>query len=119
MKSTEKHIVNFIFSTAIFLVFGNVLLAHGAIADNGKATVISALQDEDQGKPFVFDAIAVGEVSQTVSQHEYLGLDLAGSIFAHQNVVYARFSSNYKCYYSSKDKRELIFKHLFPFHFFW
>ncbi|MCZ4317828.1 hypothetical protein O4H26_02390 [Aequorivita viscosa] len=119
MKHIEKHINRLFISIAIFLVFGNVVFAHEAITINSQLAVLSELQDEDQGKPFVFDAISVGEVSQTVSQNEYLGLDLGGAFVTHQNLPFAHASLNYKCYYASKDKRELIFKHLFPFHFYW
>jgi hypothetical protein len=119
VKHIEKQINKFLVSVAVFLVFGNVVFAHEAISDNSQVAVLSELQDEEQGKPFVFDAISIGEVSQTVSQNEYLGLDLVAAFLTHQNLPFALVSSNYECYYSSKDKRELIFKHLFPFHFFW
>ncbi|TXD70406.1 hypothetical protein [Aequorivita lipolytica] len=119
MKSIEKHINKLLVSVTVFLVFGNVAVANEVLSANSKTAVISELQEEDHGKPFIFNEVYLGEVSQTVSQNEYLGLDLAKTTVSHQNFSFARVSSNYSCFYSSKDKRELIFRHIFPFHFFW
>ncbi len=118
MKNVEKHISRLLVSIAILLVFGNVAFAAETTVNN-KATKISALQHDDNGKPFVFNEVSISEVSQTVSQNEYLGLDLFGTHCSNQDFSFARISSLYNSSYSLKDKRELIFQHLFPFHFFW
>ncbi|MBG44828.1 MAG: hypothetical protein CL530_12760 [Aequorivita sp.] len=118
MKHVEKHIGRLLFSIAITLVFGNVAFASKAIADSNRNAVISEFQNDNQ-KPLLFNEISVGEVSQIVSQNEYLGLGLFGTFYSNQDFSYARASSSVNASYSIKDKRKLIFRHLFPFHFFW
>ncbi len=118
MKHVEKHISKLLVSIAILLVFGNVAFA-GEIVVKHKATEISAVQHNEHGKPFVFNKLSIGESSQTVSQNEYLGLGLFGVFYSNQDFSFAHVSSLYNSSYSLKDKRELIFRHLFPFHFFW
>ncbi|WP_111878747.1 hypothetical protein [Aequorivita sp. CIP111184] len=118
MKNVEKHISKLLVSIAILLVFGNIAFAAETLVNN-KTTEISAVQHDDHGKPFIFNEVSVGEVSQTVSQNEYLGLGLFGLFYPSQDFSNARISSLYNSSYSLKDKRELIFRHLFPFHFFW
>lgn len=115
----EKHIGNLLVAAAVFLVFGNVATAGEILQLDDKSAIVSGLQEENHDKPFVFNDLATGEVSQTVSQNEYLGLDFVRGYVANQNFSLASVSSNYNCFYSSKDKRELIFRHIFPFHFFW
>lgn len=119
MKLLEKHISNLFVALAIFLVFGNAANAHVVYQENSKLAVISELQDENKGKPVVYDALTIGEVSQTISKNEYLGLNFVAPPAENQNFISAHEFPVIHCYYSSKDKRELIFKHLFPFHFFW
>ncbi|QQX77502.1 MULTISPECIES: hypothetical protein [Aequorivita] len=118
MKHVEKHIGRLLVSFAILLVFGNLAFA-GETVVKSKTTKISALQHNDHGKPFVFNEIAVGETSQTVSQNEYLGFGLFGTLYSNQDFSFSNVPSLFTSSYSEKDKRELIFRHLFPFHFFW
>ncbi len=118
MKHVEKHINKLLASIAILLVFGNVAFAAETVV-NHKAIEISAVHHENHGKPFVFNEVSIGEFSQTVTQNEYLGLDLFGIHYSNQDYSFARTSSLVNSSYSLKDKRELIFRHLFPFHFFW
>ncbi|MBF32032.1 MAG: hypothetical protein CL529_12780 [Aequorivita sp.] len=87
-------------------------------SEKSKNTVVSELQKDDH-KPFVFNEISIGEVSQTVSQNEYLGLGLFGTFYSNQDFSFVRESSLISSSFTLKDKRELIFRHLFPFHFFW
>jgi len=118
VKHVEKHIGRLLVSIAILLVFGNLAFAGETVVKN-KTTKISALQHNDHGKPFVFNEISIGEASQTVSQNEYLGLGLFGTFYSNQDFSFTNVSSLFNSSYSVKDKRELIFRHLFPFHFFW
>lgn len=118
MKRVEKHIGRLLVWIAMFLVSGNVVSAAESFSDNTKAAIVSELQKDDN-KPFVYHEISTGEASQTVSQNEYLGLGLFGMLYSGQDFSYARVSSLNISSYSLKDKRELIFRHLFPFHFFW
>ncbi|TXD74885.1 hypothetical protein [Aequorivita antarctica] len=118
MNTVEKYIGRLLLSMAVFLVFGNVALASETFTYKGKTAAISELQNDDQ-KPFVFNEVSIGEVSQTVSQNEYTGLGFNGMFNSSQDFSDARVSSLYNSSYLLKDKRELIFRHLFPFHFFW
>ncbi|MAB57458.1 MAG: hypothetical protein CL524_07900 [Aequorivita sp.] len=118
MKHVEKHISRLLVSIAVFLVFGNVAFAAETFSEKSKNTVVSELQKDDH-KPFVFNEISIGEVSQTVSQNEYLGLGLFGTFYSNQDFSFVRESSLISSSFTLKDKRELIFRHLFPFHFFW
>lgn len=118
MKTVEKHIGRLLVSIAIFLVFGNVTFAGETFADKDTTTVISEFQNDGQ-KPFVFNETSIGEVSQIVSHNEYIGLGFYGMFSSSQDFLYARVSTLFNSSFSSKDKRELIFRHLFPFHFFW
>ncbi len=101
------------------MVLGNAANARVVYSESDKLAEITQLQNENKSQPFVFDALTIGEGSQTISQNEYLGLNFVAPNASHQNFVCAHVASVNHCYYSSKDKRELIFKHLFPFHFFW
>ncbi|MCB0466417.1 MAG: hypothetical protein KDC78_12205 [Aequorivita sp.] len=118
MKHVEKHIGRLLVSIAITLVFGNVAFA-GETVVKKKASEISALQQNDHGKPFVFNEVSIGEISQTASQNEYWGPELFGTFYSNQDFSFARVASLFNSSYSVKDKREFIFQHLFPFHFFW
>ncbi|HET8803415.1 MAG TPA: hypothetical protein VFM72_02465 [Aequorivita sp.] len=118
MKRVEKHIGRLLVWIVFFLVTGNVAFAAESFSDKAKTTIVSELQKDDN-KPFVYHEISIGEASQTVSQNEYLGLGLFGVFFSGQDFSFARVSISYNSSYSLKDKRELIFQHLFPFHFFW
>ncbi len=118
VKTVEKHIGRLLVSIAVFLVFGNLALASEAFTENNKTGAISELQNDDQ-KPFVFNEVSIGEVSQTVSQNEYTGLGFYGMFSSSQDFSHARISPLLNSSFSLKDKRELIFRHLFPFHFFW
>ncbi|MBK5212705.1 MAG: hypothetical protein JJE55_03460 [Flavobacteriaceae bacterium] len=118
MKHVEKHISSLLVSIAILLVFGNVAFASEGFSDKSRSAIVSELQKDDH-KPFVFHEISIGEVSQTVSQNEYTGLGFYGTFCSNQNFSFVHVSSLYNSSYSLKDKRELIFRHLFPFHFFW
>lgn len=118
MKSIEKHIGKLFVSIAILLVFGNRSFAAETFSDKAKSIVVSEIHNNGQ-KPFVFNEISIGEVSQTVSQNEYMGLGLFGIFYSNQDFTYSRVSSAYNPSYFIKDKRKLIFRHLFPFHFFW
>lgn len=118
MKLCGKYISRLFLSIALVLVFGNVAFASEAIADKNRTAVISEFQNDNQ-KPLVFNEISVGEVSQIVSQNEYSGLDFYGLFNSGRDFSYLRASSSVNSSYFLKDKRELIFRHLFPFHFFW
>lgn len=118
MKRAEKHISTFLISIAIFLVFGNLAFANVTFEKN-IATEISALQDDERGKPFVFDEVSISKVSPTVSQNEYLGPEFVGILYSSKDFRFDQVPSLFTCSYSLKDKRELIFQYLFPFHFFW
>jgi hypothetical protein len=118
VKSVEKHIGKFVFSIAILLAFGNVSFAEEGFSDKAKNSILSELQNNDQ-EPLVFHEISIGDASQTISHNEYLGLGFVGMFYSGQDFSFARHSSLYNSSYSLKDKRELIFRHLFPFHFFW
>jgi len=89
-----------------------------SFSEKNKSTVVSELQKDEQ-KPFVFNEISIGEASQTVSQNEYLGVGFFGSFYSNQDFPFSRVSLSINSSFSLKDKRELIFRHLFPFHFFW
>jgi len=119
VKFIEKHINKLLVSIAIFLVFGNMAFAAGGFSNTSKSAVISEFQDTDPVKPFIFNELSIGEASQTVSQNEYLGLGLFGIFYSNHDFSSAHISSLYNSSYSLKDKRELIFRNLFPFHFFW
>lgn len=119
VKHVEIHISRLLVAIAVLLVFGNVAIASEAFSGKAKVSVVDYLNHDDNNKPFIFNEVSVGEVSQTVSQNEYLGLNFYGSFCSNQNFSFARVSSKFNSSYSSKDKRELIFRHLFPFHFFW
>ncbi len=118
MKRFDKHIVSLLFSIAVYLVFGNTLMAAEAFPVTEKATVVSSF-DDGNDKPIVFDTISLGEASQFVSHNEYLGLDFVQALQSNHNFTFAHLLSNFDASYSLKDKRALIFKHLYPFHFFW
>tara|TARA_A100001391_G_C5031222_1_gene268426 strand:- start:821 stop:1177 length:357 start_codon:yes stop_codon:yes gene_type:complete len=118
VKLVEKHISRLLVSIAVFLVFGNVAFAYESFSERTKSTVVSELQKDDHN-PFVFNEISIGEVSQTVSQNEYLGLGLFGTFYSNQDFSFVRESSLINSSFTLEDKRELIFRHLFPFHFFW
>ncbi|WP_042491721.1 hypothetical protein [Aequorivita sublithincola] len=119
MKLAEKHIGTFLISIAIFLVFGNVAIAAETFSTENKAAIVEVFQNDDNGKPFVFDEICIGEISQTVSQNEYAGFGFLGIFYSSKDFPNAKVTSLLKCSYSSIDKREIIFQYLFPFHFFW
>ncbi len=118
MKRVEKHIGRLLVWIAMFLVSGNVAFAAESLSDKAKTTIVSELQKNDN-TPFVYHEISIGEASQTVSQNEYLGLGLFGMFYSGQDFSFARVSILNNSSYSLKDKRELIFQYLFPFHFFW
>jgi hypothetical protein len=118
VKHVEKHISRLLVSIAVLLVFGNVAFAAEDFSDKSDSSIVSKLQTQDQ-KPFIFNEIAIGEVSQTISQNEYLGLGLLGMFYSNQDFSFANVSLANNSSYFIKDKRELIFRHLFPFHFFW
>ena len=118
MKHVEKHISRLLVSIAIFLVFGNVAFAGEGFDTKPKSLVTSEFQPDDQ-KPFLLHEISIGEASQTVSHNEYLGLGFVGMHFSGQDFTFADVSNLFNSSYSLKDKRELIFQYLFPFHFFW
>ncbi|MDN3723214.1 hypothetical protein QRD02_02375 [Aequorivita sp. SDUM287046] len=109
----------FLISIAILLVFGNLSFANLSFDGKEKTTVISDLQTDENGKPFVFNEISIGEASQTVSQNEYLGFGIGAIFSSNQNFSLTRDYSIIHSSFILKDKRELIFRHLFPFHFFW
>jgi len=119
VKTVEKHIGKLFVSIAILLVFGNVSFANESIESKEKASIVSELQKDDQSKPFIFDGISIGKASQTVSQHEYIGLGFFGIYYSNRHFSFAQKSSLFNSSFTFKDKRELIFRHLFPFHFFW
>ncbi|MDP2687262.1 MAG: hypothetical protein Q8O62_08575 [Aequorivita sp.] len=118
MKHVEKHIGRLLVWIAMFLVSGNVAFATESFSHKAKIAIVSELQKNDN-KPFVYHEISIGEASQTVSQNEYLGLGLFGMFYSGQDFSFARVSLLNISSYSLKDKRELIFRHLFPSHFFW
>ena len=119
VKHTEKQIGTFLISLAIFLVFGNMAFANVTFSDKNKTPQVFHLQADDNEKPFVFNEISIGEGSQSVSQNEYLGTGFSGVFYATHNFSNVQISTLFYCSYSAKDKRESIFKFLFPFHFFW
>lgn len=118
VKSVEKHIGRLLLWITIFLVSGNVAFASEGFSDKVKNSIVSELQNDDQ-KPLVFHEIAIGEASQTVSQNEYLGLGFVGMFYSNHDFSFVPVPSLYISSFTLKDKRELIFQHLFPFHFFW
>lgn len=118
MKHVEKHINSLLVSIAILLVFGNVAFASEGFNNKPKSASVSEFQKNDR-KPFEFQEISIGDASQTVSQNEYFGLGYVGMFYSTQDFSFVGVSSLYNSSYSLKDKRELIFRHLFPFHFFW
>jgi len=118
VKLVEKHIGKLLVSIAIFLAFGNVAFASEGFNTKPKSVAISEFQKDDQ-KPFVLHEISIGEASQTVSHNEYLGLGFVGMFHSIQDFSFARACPLNTYSYSLKDKRQLIFRHLFPFHFFW
>lgn len=113
-----KHRSRLLVSIAILLVLGNMSFAAETFSEKSKNAIFSELQKDEQ-KPFVFNEISIGEVSQTVSQNEYLGFGWFDSFYSNQYFSFLQVSSSVNSSYSLKDKRELIFRHLFPFHFFW
>ncbi|WP_347373734.1 hypothetical protein [Aequorivita sp. Q41] len=106
-------------SIAILLAFGNVAFAAEKITINKETAKIAVLQVDKHEKPPVLNEISVGESSQVISQNEYLGLGFIGIFNSSQHFSYSTEVSKYNASYSLKDKRKLIFRHLFPFHFFW
>jgi hypothetical protein len=119
VKLVEKHISRLLLTAAIFLVFGNVAIANEAFSNESKASVVNHLQQDDSSKPFLFNEISVGEGSQSISQNEYLGTGFFGVFYSAHKFRNVQVSSSFVCSYSLKDKREIIFQYLFPFHFFW
>ena len=118
MKTFENHIGRLFVSITILLVFGNVAFAAEGYFEMRRGAFVSELQKEEH-KPFILNEVSIGESSQIVSQNEYLGLGLFGAFYSNQDFSFARVSSLVNPSYLLKDKRELIFRHLFPFHFFW
>jgi hypothetical protein len=118
VKQLEKHMSRLLVSIAVLLVFGNVAFASEGFSEKSKSTVVAEFQKADQ-KPIVFDEISLGEVSQTISQNEYFGFGTFGMFNSSQDFSFSQVSSLFHSSYALKDKRELIFRHLFPFHFFW
>lgn len=121
MKHVEKHISKFLAFLAIFLIFGNEATASVKFSDDfqGSSHVVSSFQVDTQEKPFLFNEISIGEASQTISQNENFGFGLFGMFYSRQEYPQIDVSSSFNSSYSLKDKRELIFQYLFPFHFFW
>lgn len=119
MKRIEKHIARILFSIAILLVFGNNGFAAERVSDKNQAAYVSELQKDNQGSPFIFNEISIGEASHTISQNEYSSGGLVGMFQSGKKVTDVHVSSLFISSYSLKDKRELIFQYLFPFHFFW
>jgi len=117
VKPLEKHINKLIFSIALFLIFGNIAIAAEGFNTKPKNPVVWEFQENDQ-KPFEIHKISIGDASQTVSHNEYIGLGFVEPAYSNQAITTVHIS-NFSSYYSLKDKRELIFRHLFPFHFFW
>ncbi|QAA82171.1 hypothetical protein EI546_10745 [Aequorivita sp. H23M31] len=121
MKHTEKHIIRFLALIAVFLAFGNsgfanIKFSYGVSDAQDK---VFSFQEDSQEKPYQFRAISIGEASQTISQNENFGVGLFPIFYSRQEYVETPASSTFHCFYSLKDKRELIFQYLFPFHFFW
>ncbi|WP_310991616.1 hypothetical protein [Aequorivita marina] len=119
VKPAEKHIGTLLISIAIFLVFGNTAFAHIAFSEKTHSTANADLKADDSGKPLVFDEQVINELSPTFSQNEQLGAGEVGAFYRSQNFLDVQSSSSFICSYSLTDKRELLFRYLFPFHFFW
>ncbi|MRT15566.1 hypothetical protein F3C99_01175 [Vitellibacter sp. q18] len=119
MKLFEKHIATLLLSIALSVGFGNVSVALPNLGQKNQIAAFSEVQKKDQNKSLVFHERSVGEASQTVSQNEYFGLGLLGMCYSGQDFSFARVASGFNASYFLKDHRELIFRYLFPFHFFW
>ena len=119
MKIAKKHINTFLITIATFLVFGNVAIASEVLSTTDKAVVVSQFQQDDKSKPFEINKVSIGEASQTITQNESSNAGLTGLFYSNKEFPNTCNSSVIKCSFSLKDKRELIFQYLFPFHFFW
>ena len=118
MKHIEKHISRFFITVAILVAFGNVAFAEAPKAQK-EVSEVSTLQQDDQGNPIVLKKVSVGDISQTISQNEHLGFGLFGTFSSAQDLSFNSVSATCNTAYFIKDKRELIFRYLFPSHFFW
>ena len=116
MKLLEKHIGKFLLAIAFMATLGQT--AHAAEAVPTHSSKLTSYTQDDGQKPLWVYKVTINEVSQIVSQNEYQGLGFLGLFEGFQNFQIVGKPSQYTCYFSSKDKRELIFRHLFPFHFF-
>lgn len=119
MKSFEKHIKFLFVSVGLFLAFGNVAFAANLAANHEVSSSTSKFENSNKSKAYVGDVVNSAETTQSNSHHEYLGLDFASTYVNSQNLQFISVSEDFKGYFSSEDKRELILKFLFPFHFFW
>lgn len=121
MKHLEKHLSKLLAVVAVFFLFVNEAAASIKLGDDvhGSNQVVSTFQQDTQEKPFLFNEISIGEASQTISQNENFGFGQVGVFYSRQEFSQINDFSTFHCSFSLKDKRELIFQYLFPFHFFW
>lgn len=121
MKHLEKHLSKFLALVAVLFLFGNEATANSKVSDDFQSSkqVVSIFQQDTQEKPFHINEISIGEVVQTISQNENFGFGQVGVFYSRQEFPQINDFSTFHCSFSLKDKRELIFQYLFPFHFFW
>jgi hypothetical protein len=119
VKLGEKHICGFTVMLAFLLAFGNTVFANNLGPFKVKTAAIDTLQADNHSEPIVFIENSSVEVSQFVSQIEPLVFGVSGSIKNPYNFSEIKISAVAASFYSQKDKRKLIFQHIFPYHFFW
>lgn len=121
MKNSERYLSKYLAILAVFLLFGNKVIANSKLGFDSQKNnkVIPSFQEDKQEKPFLFNEISIGEASQTISQNENFGFGLLGMFYSRQEYSHIKVFSALNSSYLLKDKRELIFQYLFPFHFFW
>lgn len=103
---------------AFLLVFGNGAYALTANYVEIANQSTSSLSEEEPDKPLVV-TFSTGKDSQSISPQEHSG---AGFIAAHRSkddVLYAKTFCSFQPVSYLGDQRRQIFRHLFPFHFFW
>ncbi|HLW32594.1 MAG TPA: hypothetical protein VKX40_10065 [Aequorivita sp.] len=120
MKHAEKHIVSLLIALVTFLAFGNSSFANAIEFEPSKAEIVSIdFQDQDQGRPFVFNEISIGKASSTVSQQETSSVGLFLIQPSNENASFAGVSKLYNSSFFLNDHRKSLFRYLFPFHTFW
>lgn len=118
MKLIEQHISRAILSIAFLLAFGNGVFASSIQYVENTSQNISVVTEDEPEKPLLV-TLSIGKDSQSISTQEHSGASFLATYCSNERVFYTRTSCSFQPNYYLSDQRELIFRHLYPFHFFW